>query len=180
MDKCANHPGKKAYSICRGCGKHYCMSCLDEGKEFYYCRKPTCHELLTKETGADLLPTKIICPDCSSELELTDKERSSKKIHCPVCEAFLDYNSDPPRILKTENFSPLLSTMNQGDVALLESILDNADLDYYVYDAEFLSVRPLVQPTRFFVATRQLEEAQALIKDLDLHVFGVSGSSNLE
>ncbi len=36
MENCVNHPNKKALSACHGCGKHYCESCLDEGKEFYY------------------------------------------------------------------------------------------------------------------------------------------------
>jgi len=56
----------------------------------------------------------------------------------------------------------------------------NSNIDYYVLDGEFLTVRPLVQPARFYVADGQLEEAKELLKDFELHIFGVSKRNDTE
>ena len=36
MNNCINHPDRKAISLCHGCGKVFCESCLDEGKEYLF------------------------------------------------------------------------------------------------------------------------------------------------
>ncbi|MCL4511123.1 MAG: hypothetical protein M1470_08655, partial [Bacteroidetes bacterium] len=82
---------------------------------------------LKKELPAELLPTEVICPNCSSELELSDEDRASKKFHCPECESLIDFNVNPPRILNPQNYSLLLSSLNQGDIALIKSILENSN-----------------------------------------------------
>ncbi len=174
MDHCFNHPDRKALSVCHECGRHYCELCLDEGEEFYYCRRPACRESFLKQKRIEPLPAKITCPACSSELELTDDERATRKLHCAVCETFLDYTVDPPKVLQASKYSLLLTTMNQSDIAVIKSVLDDAKIDYYVYDEEFLAVRPLVQPVRFLVAENQMEEAKELLKDFDLNLMGIS------
>ncbi len=55
MENCVNHPNKKALSACHGCGKHYCESCLDEGKEFYYCKNSECQELFKKRIACRII-----------------------------------------------------------------------------------------------------------------------------
>lgn len=174
MNTCTNHPGRKALSVCHGCGKYFCKSCLDEGEEFYYCKSAACQELLKKEKKTEPLPKKTVCPVCSSELELSDEDRASRKYHCPVCEAFVDSTMDPPRVWDKKNYALLLTTMNQADIAIIKSVLENASIDYYVYDEDFLAVRPLVQPARFFVVDNQMEEAKETLKDLKLKYQGVT------
>ncbi len=46
---CTNHPDKKALSICHSCKKYYCASCLDEGKEYYYCHDEKCQSMKREE-----------------------------------------------------------------------------------------------------------------------------------
>lgn len=179
MENCTNHPDRKALSVCHGCGKNFCESCLDEGKEFYYCKNPACQELLRKETTDGQLPSKVICPSCSNELELTDEERASQRFHCPECESFVDFTESPPKIFNAENYSLLLTSMNQGDIAVIKSILENSDIDYYVFGEDFLAVRPLVQPARFFVADSQMGQAKELLKNFEIHFFGVSNRNNV-
>jgi len=174
MKTCYNHPDKKAFSICHGCGKDYCESCLDEGKEFYYCKNPECQKLLLEELPTELVYEKIICPNCSSEFELTDKERASKKVHCPKCEALIDSQVNPPKVLNRENYIELLSSLNQGDIALIKSIMDDSEIDYYVLGENFLGVRPLLEPARFFVNENQLEEAKEVLRDFQLNIWGTS------
>ncbi len=179
MEHCINHPERKALSICHGCGRHFCESCLSEGGEFYYCKSVPCQELLKKEKKAEPLPATVTCPVCSSELELSDEDRTSRKYHCPECKAFIDFTKDVPKIWDDKNYSLLFTTMNQSDIALIKSVLDNASIDYYVYDEDFLAVRPLVQPARFFVAEDQTEEAKEILKDIDLNFFGVASRNKI-
>ena len=174
MKFCVNHPDEKAFSICHGCGKDYCESCLDEGKEFYYCKNPECQRLLLEELPAEPLPVNIICPNCSCELDLLDDERTSRKVHCPECEALIDLGVNPPKVLNKENYVELLSSLNQGDIALIRSILDDSEVDYYVFGENFLGVDPLIQPARFFVNENQLEKAKEVLKDYHLNIWGTS------
>ncbi|MCX6151778.1 MAG: hypothetical protein NTX22_14740 [Ignavibacteriales bacterium] len=181
MENCNNHPQNKSVSICHSCGKFYCELCMDEGKEFYYCKKPECQEKLKNELAAELLPVEIICPNCSNSLELSDDERNSRKFHCPECESFLDFEFDPPKIIKPKDYSHfLLSSLNQGDVAVIKSILDDAKIDYFVYGENFLSTSPLIQPARFYVLESRVEEAKELLKDFELHIFGASNRKENE
>jgi hypothetical protein len=174
MKTCFNHPDKKAFLICHGCGKDYCKECLDEGKEYYYCKKPACQKLLHEELPTALLPVKVICPNCSSELELEDEERTSRKVHCPECEALIDFQEKSPKVLNRENYIELLSSLNQADIALIQSIMDDSEIDYYVLGENFLGVRPLLEPARFFVNENQLEEAKEVLKDFQLNIWGTS------
>jgi len=173
MKSCVNHTDKKAISICYGCGKDYCELCLVESKEFYFCKNPECQKLLREELPPALFPKKIICPNCSSELKLEDEERTSGKVHCPECEALIDFGVNPPKISNNENYIELLSSLNQGDIALIKSIFDNSKIDYYVF-GENLSSMAMVQPTRFFVNESQLEEAKEVLKDIKLNIWSYS------
>jgi hypothetical protein len=178
MKICINHPDKEALSICRVCGKDFCESCLDEGKEYYYCKNPECQELLNKELPAYKVPENVICSECDSELELSENERIVAKIHCPECESIIDYTLSPPKILKKENYTELLSSLNQGDIGLIKSILDNAEIDYMVFGENFLSVDPLIQPAKIYIHEDQIERAKQLLKDIDLNIFGLSKSQS--
>lgn len=174
MKTCFNHPNKKSFAVCHGCGKHYCEVCLEKGREFYYCKNPGCQELLREELSSQELSEDIICPNCASELQLSKNERISKKVHCPECEALIDFNFKPAKIFKKGNYVELLSSLNQGDIALLKSILDNGGIDYYILGEYFLIVRPLLEPARFFINENQVEEVKELLKDFDLHIWGAS------
>ncbi len=179
MENCVNHPNRKALSVCHGCGKPYCKSCLDEGNDFYYCKSPACQELLRKETAVTLLPPRVVCPRCSSELELSDSDRASKKFHCPECEAFLDFTTDPPKALDHKDYTEVFSSMNQGHIALLKSILDDADIDYYVVGEYFLAADPLIQPAKFYVLNDQVTEAGDIVKKFRANLFAVTRRKDL-
>jgi hypothetical protein len=174
MKSCINHPDQKATSICHSCGKDYCELCLDEGKEFYYCKNPECQKLLKKELYPETLPANVICPNCESDLDLSEDERISGKLHCPECEALIDFKVDPPKILPKESYMELLSSLNQGDIGIIKSILEDSNIDYHVFGENFLSVDPLIQPAKFYINSNQIKEAQELLKDINLHIWGTS------
>lgn len=179
MKNCINHPERKAISVCHNCGKEYCKLCLVEGQEHYYCKDPLCQEALKKEQPP-ILPSQIVCPKCSTATEPSKEERRTGKFHCPQCELFIDYNFDPPKILEPESYTELFPSMNQGDIALIRSVFDDAQINYYVTGQNFLSVEPLAVPARFFVLSNQVEEAKELLKDFKLHIFGASDRNDMK
>ena len=70
--------------------------------------------------------------------------------------------------------------MNQGDINLIKSMLENAEIDYFIYGENFLNIRPLLQPASFFVLSTRFEEAKQLLKDFDQHIFGLSTGVEVE
>ncbi len=180
METCINHPDKKADYVCHGCGKHYCELCLIEGGEYYYCNEPDCQKLLQAERQPEILPVEITCPNCESELQLEDDERASRKIHCPECESFIDFTTNPPNIKNRKEYSQIFSSLNQGDIGIVKSILDDGSIDYYVFGENFLSVDPLIQPAKFFILNEQIDEARELLKNFDFKIFGASAKTEDE
>jgi len=170
MKTCVNHPQKEAFASCHNCGRAYCADCLDEGSEYYYCRLPECQQVLQKE----LLPEHINCPNCDNPLTLSFSERQKKKIHCPECETFINFNEDPVQVFPPDEYVELLASLNQGDLGIIKSILDEANLDYYLSGENFLTVEPLIQPARVYINRVDLETARELLKDFKLNPWGAS------
>lgn len=173
MKTCINHPDKEAFSICHGCGKDYCADCLDEGLEYYYCKNAQCQQML-REKLAEKLPEDLTCPNCKKDLKLSEDERLDGRVHCPQCEALIDFKINPPKVFDREKFVELLSSFNQGDIALVKSILQDAGIEYYVSGENFLNVDPLIRPAIFYVNEDQFADARELLKDLDLNIWGVT------
>ena len=174
MNNCTNHPEKKALSICHVCKKEFCELCLVEGREYYYCKNPECQKIFQQELEINNVPQSVICPKCDSELELTAEETKTGKTHCPECEAVIDFTCDPPKVLEDEQYQEILRSLNQGDIGIIESILEDGNIDYFVLGEHFLSVRPLLEPVRIFVNAKQLKEAEELLKDFEPKIFGFS------
>lgn len=173
MKKCPNHPDKNAEYICHSCGKHFCDLCLTEAGEFYYCENPECQETMKVSLMPDL-PEEIICPNCSENIAPEEKERTSGQVHCPECESLIDFTTDPPSVINPKEYVQITSSINQGDIGLIKSLLDDANIDYYVFGENFLIIDPLIQPARVFVVKDQVEEVKNILKDFDIHIFGVS------
>jgi GTP cyclohydrolase III len=121
-----------------------------------------------------MLPPEQICPNCGASLKATQEEEDSEVVHCDECDAVIDFREKEPVVQKKEEYVELFSTMNQGDIALIKSILDNASIDFYVLGENFLSVEPLVQPAKFYVAAGRVNDAKELLKEFKLHIYGVS------
>lgn len=178
MEKCPNHPEKEAVYACHLCGMHFCEACLTAAGDYYYCNNPECREAMKAAMFSEPLPEEIICPNCLENIELDEKERTSRLIHCPQCESLLDYTKDPPSILNPKKYIQVTSSINQGDIGIIKSLLDDANIDYYVFGENFLIIDPLIQPARVFVERDQVEEAKRILKDVDIHIFGVSYRNN--
>jgi hypothetical protein len=70
--------------------------------------------------------------------------------------------------------------MNQGDLGIIQSMLDDGNIDYFINGKNFLSVDPLIQPAKIMVNEDQYEEAKEIIKDFELNIFGVSSNNENE
>lgn len=173
MKKCPNHPDKNAEYICHSCGKHFCDLCLTEAGDFYYCKNPECQEAMKVSLMPDL-PEEIVCPNCSENITPGEKERASRQVHCPECESLIDFTTDPPSVINPKEYVQITSSINQGDIGLIRSLLDDANIDYYIFGENFLIIDPLIQPARVFVVKDQVEEAKNILKNVDIHIFGVS------
>jgi hypothetical protein len=174
MESCYNHPERKAYSVCHNCGRHFCEACLTAGAEFYYCKSPECQAKLKEATQ------KITCPNCQSILSISSEEQGPGGFRCPECDSFIVLLDGRPEILADKNYVQLLSSLNQGDIAIIKSMLDDAEVDYYVTGENFLGVRPLLEPAVFYVNENDLELAKEILKDFELHLFGFSTNNEEE
>ena len=115
-----------------------------------------------------------MCPNCAENLELEEKERVSRQVHCPECGSLIDFTTEPPTVMNPEEYVEITSSINQGDIGVIRSLLDDANIDYYIFGENFLVISPLLQPARAFVLQEQFEEAKNILKDVDIHIFGVS------
>ena len=65
-------------------------------------------------------------------------------------------------------YNELLRTFNQGDIALIKSLLQAEGIDYYLKGENFNLVRPLADPPIFMVREDQYPEAKEIIKGLNI------------
>ncbi|MDR3667960.1 MAG: DUF2007 domain-containing protein [Ignavibacteriaceae bacterium] len=179
MENCTNHPEIETDSVCHNCGKPYCQECLSEGGEYYYCKKPECQKAMKNELNSGL-PMQINCPSCHFTIGINKNENMKKLVRCPECDSLINLAVDPPEIIKDKEYVQMLSSMNQGDLGIIKSMLDDGGIDYFVNGENFLIIDPLIQPARIMVRVDQLEEASEIIKNLNFHIFGVSSNQNDE
>ena len=173
-ENCENHPMTDSLSICHNCGKHFCAECLSEGKEYYYCKSPDCQNAFQMEINPSSTPGEVTCPACKAVVQLNSDELRKHLFRCPECESLINVSINGPEIIEDREYIEILSSLNQPDIAVLHSVLDDAGLDYYITGQNFLSIRPLLEPARVFVASDQVDQARELLKDFEIHLFGFS------
>lgn len=105
------------------------------------------------------------CSSCGAEYVPGIRE-------CPDCRVAL-VETLPPRPAPVE-FEEVLRTYNQGDIALIKSVLDAAAIEYFFQGEIFNLVDPLIQPARLRVRKDQAGDARELLKGLSFNYLGVS------
>lgn len=73
-------------------------------------------------------------------------------------------------------FVNILSTFSQVDVAMIKSLLEG-NVEYYFNGENFMSVRPLLEPSILMVREDYVDEVKELLKDFELNYLGVSVKS---
>ena len=66
------------------------------------------------------------------------------------------------------DYKLLIEMSNPADIALIKSLLNAEDILYFVQGEAFSTVRLLIEPVRFMVAEDRLEDAEELIRGLQL------------
>ena len=74
----------------------------------------------------------------------------------------------------------LIRTYNQADVALIQSILESAEILHYVHGERFSMLRPFLQPARIMVAEDRIEEALELIPQIRPSIVPLAGIHRTE
>lgn len=176
MENCYNHPERKAYAICHNCGGHFCEDCLTAGIEFYYCKSSICRKKSEEENSWE----RIICPNCLSVLEISRDELKAAGLHCPECDSFIILVDSRSEHVEDKTYVKLLSSSNQGDIAIIKSMLENAEVDYYLTGENFSGLGPFLEPAVFYVNENDTQLAKDILKDFELHLFGLSANNDEE
>jgi hypothetical protein len=111
--------------------------------------------------------TPMFCPQCGAEYVAGITK-------CADCRIAL--TPDPPVEKETErpDFHHVLTLFNVGDIAVLRSVLDSAQIEY-VFDGEnFNLLDPMIQPVRLFVKGKDADAARELIAGMNIHYLSVS------
>ena len=74
---------------------------------------------------------------------------------------------------KKLKFMPILKTYSQVDVAMIKSLLEG-NVEYYFKDENFMSVRPMLEPTELMVREDYVDEVKELLYDFELNYMAVS------
>lgn len=63
------------------------------------------------------------------------------------------------------DFVPVLETKNPGDIAIIRSLLDSENIQYFIDGENFSNVHAYSLPMKVRVHTSQLEEARNILSD---------------
>ena len=100
---CKNHPSKKAISFCHICKYYYCIECLNEGIEYYYCNEVHCYEGYKLEMNEYMKNYKTnprFCAKCIEEslsvsigkfevVNGTGANLNKVGFHCDICNSYI-------------------------------------------------------------------------------------------
>ena len=119
----------------------------------------------------------MFCPKCKAEY----REGFTNCTHCHVSLVeWLQEDQEKPQASGYDaeyiEYKQVLSTYNLGDIAIIKSILDGENIDYYFQGENFHSIRPRVEPAILMAKASQLQEVIELIKDVDLHYMLIASS----
>lgn len=115
----------------------------------------------------------MFCPKCKTEYEDWVKECADCKIPL-VVELPAEPKGEPIE------YEELLSTYNQGDIAIIKSVLDAENIIYYFKGENFNLLRPLVQPAILMVSKDQLERAKGILKNYKLEYRSIITDREIE
>ncbi len=109
----------------------------------------------------------MFCPQCKTEYVKGIAE-------CADCKIPLVSKQPAEPDHEKGDYVGVLSTYNAADIAIVKSILDDAQIDYFFQGEVFNVMRPLIQPAVLFVSREQEEEAREALRGIDLRYMGIS------
>jgi hypothetical protein len=109
----------------------------------------------------------MFCPECKAEY-------LDGVTTCAGCGVPLVAVLPPEPDHSGEGFVHVLSTYNAGDVAVVQSILEGTDIEYFIKGKNFNEMEPLVQPAQLYVARHQVNTVKELLDDVKIRFLGVT------
>ncbi len=126
---CANHPTEEADSFCQHCHGWFCLRCLNQGPEYYYCNKTECHKAFEVATalkggkcsscGETVLPYAAYCGSCGAKL----RELSAKE--------------------KADDLIVVARYQNPMEAYLAKARLESIDIESYIADEHIFAINPV-------------------------------------
>lgn len=124
-----------------------------------------------RKSEEDLWKT-IICPNCFNTLKLSRDELTISGLYCPECDSFIVLLESKSKNENKKNYLRLISTSNQGNIKIIKSMLDNAEVDYYINGENFSGVNTLPGQTVFYINEKDHGLAKDILKDFEMHLSG--------
>jgi len=105
------------------------------------------------ECKAEYLPGITMCADC----------------RVPLVDELVEPDHDA-----ADEFEEVARTFNQGDIAVIKSVLDDNGVEYRFFGEYFNLLDPLIQPARLHVRKSQASHARKLLAGMHVRFMGVS------
>ncbi|HYK90370.1 MAG TPA: DUF2007 domain-containing protein [Acidobacteriota bacterium] len=112
----------------------------------------------------------MFCPKCRSEY-------IEGIITCTDCGILLVESIPEPEPYK---FVEILETFNLADIAVIKSILDDGDIEYFFLGENFNQIEQMAQPARLAVREDQVDEAKEALKDIEVRYLAIASTANGE
>jgi hypothetical protein len=111
----------------------------------------------------------MYCPECQAEF----KEGITVCPDCgiPLVESLSEISAEGA---DSFDYIHLLSTYNFADIGIVKTVLDGAEIRYYLEGENFNLLRPFVQPVKLYVSREQAQKARDLLSELNFHFLGIS------
>lgn len=109
----------------------------------------------------------MFCPECRTEY------REGFTV-CADCNVNLVDSIPPLPDPAFVDYKEVLGTYNPADVVFLKSLLDSEGIQYFFKGEHFMHIRPLADPVRLMVRANQVNDAIALLKDVELSIAGIN------
>ncbi|HET9870602.1 MAG TPA: hypothetical protein VFR02_08925 [bacterium] len=122
---CLNHPSRKVLGFCHVCGDRLWWECLEEGRQYYYCRKPKCQRAWRESLLSE-------CPSCGKPVR-------GKPIFCRAC----GYRLEPISAEETDDLVTVARFGTSLEAQLAQTKLTAERIASYVGDEHVVSLMPL-------------------------------------
>lgn len=103
----------------------------------------------------------MFCPNCRAEYVENVTE-------CPDCHVSLVADLPETPAPEFTDYVEIVSTFNPVDIAMIKSLLEGQEIDFYLHGEYFNLAGPLVQPARLMVRKDQVEEVKEILKGLQI------------
>ena len=103
----------------------------------------------------------MYCPNCRTEYQ-EEVER------CSDCGAALVEELPDLELPTFHGYTSILSTFNPADIAIIKSMLDGSDIDYFIHGENSGLIQPLAIPSVLMIRDEQADDVRELLKDLPL------------